>query len=259
MEISSMNMMGGSQGSNVTRIADLPENQVMPTFMEPVKTRSEPNMQSAPSYKPILDVHPNPYGVPKPNAPVDFSQPLQPRYSGEINSDSTGGTNIAALDDGFDTSSTNARAAMRLYEEAAEGQFMPSRDIPQNTIAVEHVQDEQIRVNYIPKPKLTTDFILENSAEIDEEKWQKHRQESYRSSRLDALLSDSQMPFYIAILFLLFHLPATQNLIFHYLSFSSFPLFDAEGVPNIAGKIVMSALFGLAYYGSLRLLDFFDE
>ena len=248
--------------NNVTRIADLPENQVMPTFMEPVKTRAEPSMQSAPSYKPILDVHTNPYGVPKPNAPVDFSQPLQPRYSGN----NSNNNEIASID-GPPQSPPPApqkqngtpNNGMRLYEEAAEGQFLPSRDIPTRSVAADHVQDEQIRANYIPKPKLTTDFILENSAEFDEDRWQKHRQESYRSSRLDALLSDTQMPIYIAILFLLFQLPSTQTLFFHYFSFPSFPLFDADGAPNIWGNLVKSVFFGLAYYVSLRLLDYLGE
>jgi len=242
--------------NNVTRIADLPENQVMPTFMEPVKTRAEPSMQSAPSYKPILDVHPNPYGVPKPNAPVDFSQPLQPRYNSEI----------ASMDGGLPSNppppppTTTTHSSMRLYEEAAEGQHLPSRDIPTRSVAADHVQDDHVRANYIPKPKLTTDFILENAAEFDEDRWQKHRQESYRSSRLDALLSDTQMPIYIAILFLLFQLPATQRLFFHYFSlFPYFPLFDADGAPNVLGNIVKSMLFGVAYYASLRLLDYFGE
>jgi hypothetical protein len=240
--------------NNVTRIADLPENQVMPTFMEPVKTRAEPSMQSAPSYKPILDVHPNPYGVPKPNAPVDFSQPLQPRYNSEIAS--MDGPPSPPPRQPPQTQNNNG---MRLYEEAAEGQYLPSRDIPTRSVAADHVQDEQIRANYIPKPKLTTDFILENSAEFDEDRWQKHRQEAYRSSRLDALLSDTQMPIYIAILFLLFQMPATQTLFFHYFSFSSFPLFDADGAPNMWGNLVKSVLFGVAYYASLRLLDYFGE
>lgn len=64
-----------------TRISELPiQNEVNapPQFIsEPIKTRTE-NVLPNPSYKPIIDVHPNPYGIQKPNSPPDFSKMAPP-------------------------------------------------------------------------------------------------------------------------------------------------------------------------------------
>jgi hypothetical protein len=69
-----------SSSTSTTRISDLPENQVLPSFLESVETKPSKNIQSAAPIYQQLDVHPNPYGVPKPNAPIDFSQPPPQQY-----------------------------------------------------------------------------------------------------------------------------------------------------------------------------------
>jgi len=142
-----------------------------------METKNKPQSQSVPSYTPI-DVHPNPYGVSKPNAPIDFTQPPpQP-----------------------------------------ETYPMPSRDYPQtNTFANdERIQPNYIPPSS-HKKKLTTDFLLEN-ADIDDEQWLQHRQRKYRASKWEQLWDDIQVPIFISVLFFLFQTPYIHNLFFFYLS-----------------------------------------
>jgi hypothetical protein len=75
--------------SDTTRISDLPESNMNGGggggsmnghFMEPIKVSRprDENVVSAPTYQPMLDIHPNPYGVPKPATLPNFSQESPP-------------------------------------------------------------------------------------------------------------------------------------------------------------------------------------
>jgi hypothetical protein len=197
-----------------TRIGDLPDTHQSMSFMEPIKGRIENEPLQAPTYQ-TLDLHPNPYGIPKPSTPMDFSMPSS---------------------------------------SAPPPQFLPNRDIPRPTLS--HVQDEQIQPNYIPKPKLTTDFILENvgSDGFEADKWTNYRQQKYRQSKYDRLVEEIRIPVLVALLFFFFQSTMMQNSFYYY--FSSFPLFSSEGVPNVTGLAVKSALFGGFYYIAIQFADY---
>jgi len=189
-----------------TRISDLPEITVnLPSFMEPVKTRNENNTTSPPPYQPMMNVHPNPYGIPKPDAPPDFNHPL------------------------------------------------PPRDYPRETIG--YTQDDQTKVDYIPQPKLTHDFI--SHFDSSKENWENHRKQKHRLSKLDQLINEFQTPFFIALLFLMFQMPTVNSLFFKYFSFLS--IYGADGNPNMYGLVFKSWLFGLSYYFALKTIDYFSE
>lgn len=198
--------------TDITRISDLPENTTMkmPNFMEPIKVsrpRDENNI-SSPTYQPMLDIHPNPYGVPKPATLPDFTHDQQ----------------------------------------------MPSRDIPRETIG--YLQDEQIKVNYIPPPNHTNDYISQYTHD-NKEKWDNAQKKKYRLSKLDHLINEFQTSFFLILLFLLFQLPTLNSLLFKYFSFLS--IYSSDGNLNTYGLVFKSILFGLFYYLSIKTIDYFCE
>jgi hypothetical protein len=220
---------------DTTRISDLPEN--MPHFMEPVKVSKprDENVVSAPTYQPMMDIHPNPYGIPKPATLPNFSgvPPQQNQFDNQPNQQQ-----FEQQQQSFD------------YPQ----QMMPSRDYPRDTGF--HTQDEQTRVNYIPRPKMTQDFVLENE-KANQEKWEDHRSKKHRLSKLDHLINELQTPFLLAILFFIFQLPTFNSLLFRYFSFLS--IYSADGSPNSYGFIFKSALFGFFYYAFIKSMDYFSD
>jgi hypothetical protein len=209
--------------SNTTRISDLPQQQqenvtmTIPSFMEPVKTRNEPTSTTAPTYQPMMDIHPNPYGVPKPNSPPNFSS--NPSY------------------------------------EPEQQHYLPSRDIPRETAG--YTQDEQIKVNYIPQPKLTNHDFISEQERYTKENWEERRQKKHRLSKLDFLVNEFQTPLFIAILFFLFQLPAFNSFLYKYFSFLS--IYGSDGSLNGYGFVFKSFVFGFFYYFSLKFIDYFSE
>lgn len=181
------------------------------SFIEPqkiLKPRDE-NILSAPTYQPLIDVHPNPYGVPKPSSLPNFQ---------------------------------------------SDNMALPSRDYPRETIG--HIQDEEIKVDYIPHPKISKDFISQHDR-LNKENWEEHRKKKHRLSKLDHLINEFQTPFFLVLLFLIFQLPTVNSLLFKYFSFLS--IYNSDGNLNIYGLVFKSVLFGLFYYLSTKTMDYFSE
>jgi hypothetical protein len=195
---------------NTTRIADLPENTITPSFLESKETKIQPPSYPAMNYEP-LDIHPSPYGFPKPTGDIDFSRPPPPPTP------------------------------------------LPSRDYPSNPGVFVH--DEQIQPHYIPKPRVTADYIM-NHPDDDAAEWMRHKQNQHRLSKMDRFMDEIQTPLIVALLFFLFHTQQFRQLFFYY--FSAFPVFDGE-TPNNTGMIIKSLLFGAAFYAALRLRDYMSE
>lgn len=68
-----------SRNVDTTRITDLPENTQYGGLAEPIKVsrpREENSISASTTYQPLLDVYPNPYGVPKPATLPNFNESI---------------------------------------------------------------------------------------------------------------------------------------------------------------------------------------
>lgn len=210
---------------NITRIVDLPDNSSGPanTF--------NPNLQQPPvtnGYVPI-NLHPNPYGISAQNPimpPPQQQVPAQQQLSEE--------------------------QRQQLYQ--IQQQRLPSRDIPQD--AAGHIQDEQVKPNYIPRPTQTNDFVREHE-DMTEKNLREYEEKNRKEKKLDILLTEFQTPIFITILFFFFQLPIINTLIFKRFSFLS--IHNSDGNFNFNGLIFKSILFGLFYYIAQKFTTFLSE
>jgi hypothetical protein len=119
---------------------------------------------------------------------------------------------------------------------------LPSRDIPRNTDG--YTQDIETTANYIPAPKLTSDYIRD--FQDDEEKTIKTHKEKKRKERLlDTLLTEIQIPVFMGILFFVFQMPLVDTLIFKRFSFMR--IYNEDGNFNFYGLFIKSILFAMSY------------
>jgi hypothetical protein len=208
---------------STTRISDLPEN--IPSFMEPIKVSrpKDEQMITAPTYQPMNDIHPNPYGIEKPKTIPDFSSGMMRNNNNQPDYDFM-------------------------------HQQMPSKDYPRETIG--YSQDVQTQPNYIPPVKNRGDFVAQHDA-INWENWENHRQKKHRVSKMDQIINEFQTPFFLALLFFMFQLTAFNSFIFKNFAFLS--IYNMEGTPNQYGYVFKSVLFSLCYYSSIKLMDYFSE
>lgn len=197
-----------------TRLADLPEN----ITIQP-QQRSGPQDEMGNTYVPI-NVHPNPYGIPQ----QDSTMPLPQQTS------------------------QNRGQQQQQYDPMAElqnlpQQRLPSRDIPMNQLQFQ--QDEEIQPNYVPRAKLTSDYIREYEA-ASEEALRTHEREVRREKTAGNLFSDLQVPILIAVLYFIFQMPVVTTLLYKYFSFLT--IHNADGNMNFTGLLLKSALFGSLFY-----------
>jgi hypothetical protein len=218
---------------NTTRIVDLPDNisvQMPPGVgINMGETTSNRRKLEEPStnYVP-MNVHPNPYG----NSIQPNQMPLpefQPPNGGQ---------------------EKHARTMDPEYVPQQQVR-LPSRDIPMDQSAYQ--QDEEIQPNYIPKPKLTGDYIKEYEL-ASEKKIQQHEKTKQTTEVMDAALSDFQIPFFVTLLFFLFNMPFFNTLMFTYLK--ALPIFHADGNLNFYGILFKSSLFGILFWLFQRSIKF---
>jgi hypothetical protein len=224
--------------ASTTRIADLPENITMQIGV-PVQTNG--SMQSAQQYmqQPIntrqpldmaggehnltytqMNVHPNPYG--NHVQPGTMPLPQQPHMSQQ--------------------------------QQESPQYRLPSRDIPRNTDG--YMQDIETTANYIPAPKLTSDYIRD--FQDDEEKAIKtHKEKRHRERLMDKLFTEIQIPIFIGILFFVFQMPLIDAVIFK--KFSFMRIYNEDGNFNFYGLFIKSILFGLSYSILTRSLEFLSS
>ena len=116
---------------------------------------------------------------------------------------------------------------------------LPSRDIPQNTLPMQH--DEQIKPNYVPdKGNDYIGDILEKEQII-----KNNTKQQNQSDNLDYIYQQFQLPILVAIIYFIFQLPSFRKYIFSFLP----KLFNSDGNPNLYGYVFNSVLFGALYYG----------
>jgi hypothetical protein len=208
---------------STTRIADLPENITMQMngpvqqsqqymlppqqyMQQPMNTRQPLDMAGSENNLNYtqMNVHPNPYG----NSMQPGTMPL---------------------------------SQQQMQHEAPQYR-LPSRDIPSNTD--EYMQDIETTANYIPAPKLTSDYIRDFQ-EDEEVAIKTHKVKKQREHLIDTLLTEIQIPIFIGILFFVFQMPLIDALIFKRFSFMR--IYNEDGNFNFYGLFMKSILFGFSY------------
>ena len=217
-----------SDKPSTTRIADLPENITMQMggpvqsqqyIQQPINTRQPMDMGDSEKNLTYsqMNVHPNPYGnsiqpisIPQQHQSMPSNVYLQPSY--------------------------------QMQSPDAPQYKLPSRDIPRNTDG--YMQDIEITPNYIPPPKLTSDYIRDFQ-EDGEKSIKSHKQKKHRERLIDTVFTEVQLPIFIGILFFVFQMPLIDVLIFKRFSFLS--IYNEDGNFNFYGLFIKSILFGVVY------------
>lgn len=235
-----------------TRISDLPENitMQMPAYGATMNTngggggsgnKQNMNFESPTNYTPI-NIHPNPYGISAQN-PI-MSPPQQP---------------IVQQMNQMEYSTQPPTRQYLSEQQQMEMQNMqqirlPSRDIPMDM--TNYQNDEEIQANYIPKPKVTKDY-LKDYEETSENRIRQHEEKKYRENKLDSVLSDIQTPILIAFLFFFFQLPIMNTFIFK--RFSIMKLYNEDGNFNFSGLVFKSIFFGSVFYSIQKAMTIISE
>jgi len=132
---------------------------------------------------------------------------------------------------------------------------LPSRDIPLETDM--YTQDESITPNYIPPvPKLTGDYIRDYEYD-DEIQLKQYNQKKQKEKLMDRLFTELQIPIFISILFFIFQIPVVNTMIFKRFSFLS--IYSADGNFNFYGLFLKSMMFGFAYFGLTKTIDYISD
>ncbi len=205
----------------------------LPAALQPIHTQQGGYEQSAPTNYIPINIHPNPYGI-SPQNPI-----MSPQSGG-------------SLPQQRQPPPLSEQQQMELQNMAHHR--LPSRDIPID--ATGYLNDEQVQANYVPKVKLTKDYIKDYE-EVTDKKIREHEEKKYRENRVDSLLSEFQVPIFIMILFFLFQLPIVNSMIFKKFSFLS--IYNVDGNFNFYGLLLKSILFGSLYYSIHKAVAFIVE
>lgn len=204
----------------MTRISDLPD------------LGQPQNQLSDGTYMP-MNIHPNPYGLPQQVVGGGLPPPVKTQ------DEKIQQQNIMYMPPDF-----NQMPQQRL----------PQRDIPINMD--DFTQDEQIQPNFIPRPKVTNDYIDEYQ-ETANKKLREYENKKKNEKISDSLFDEIRIPAIISILFFIFHMPIINTMIFKRFSFLS--IYNDDGNFNFNGLILKSVCFGSAFYTMNRTMDFFSE
>ena len=126
---------------------------------------------------------------------------------------------------------------------------LQSRDIPQNT--QQFNSQDQIRPNYVPDEN--EDYI--NNDETLFSMMQKNKQDENKKDRMDMLYDEAQMPLLVMVLFFAFQMPFFKKTIA-----KQFPkLLQTDGNYTLGGYALSTILFGGAFYGIKRSVDYLTD
>jgi hypothetical protein len=227
---------------NTTRIDDLPTNiniKMPNNTGMPVKKNDF--MANSTTYSP-MNIHPNPYGNSVQPSPNNIPSP---EFSNQIQMPTNMMTGMIGADKGFYSNETT-----ELLQQMPSVR-LPSRDIPMDQTYYQ--QDEEITPNYIPKPKLTGDYVREYE-EASEKKLQKHEKNKKMTEKIDHTLTDIQTPLLITLLYFIFQLPILHTFMYKYLTI--LPIFHSDGNLNFYGILFKSILFGILFWGFQNIINF---
>ena len=85
---------------------------------------------------------------------------------------------------------------------------LPSRDIPRNTES--HMQDEQIKPNFVPVVQENSDDYIQNE-ETEDNLWKLSHQTKHSKDSLEILYEEFQIPIIIALLYFILQLPIVRT------------------------------------------------
>ena len=128
---------------------------------------------------------------------------------------------------------------------------LPSRDIPMNTTGM--MNDAQINPNYVPnnyKKEENSDYIGEHEEEeaMNEARYTNNVNNDDTMENIYKLI---QVPLLVGILYFSFQLPVFRKYMLKYIP----SVFSTDGNYNIRGLVFVSSLFGLGYFGVMRVLE----
>jgi hypothetical protein len=211
--------------NDITRISELPENG-------PGGGSSGGGGGSSfggtDQYQP-LNIHQNPYGIPEP------TDRHLPSINVKESSRSVGGGSEGFRGEGFPAQSppTMNRGGHQEYAD--------------------HMMDEQIVANHIPKPKLTTDYLRDYEDKLTKLSAE-HQKAKHQESLITSVYDEMQIPILIGLMFFMFQMPIVNSLMYKYLSFMK--LYNEDGNLNLYGLIFKSTLFGLFYFAFIRITTY---
>lgn len=211
--------------NDITRISELPENG--PSAGSSGGGGGSSFGTGTDQYQP-LNIHQNPYGIPEP------TDRHLPSINVKESSRSSGGS------DGF------------------RGEGFPAP--PPTTMNrgghqeyADHMMDEQIVANHIPKPKLTTDYLRDYEDKLTQLSAQ-HQKAKHQESLITSVYDEMQIPILIGLMFFMFQMPIVNSLMYRHLSFMK--LYNEDGNLNLYGLIFKSTLFGLFYFAFIRITTY---
>jgi len=185
---------------------------------ENITMRVQPEQSGqVPTYAP-MNIHPNPYG-----------NSIQP--------------NVMPLPE----------SKVRFQEENPQMR-LPSRDIPMDQTIYQ--QDEEIQPNYIPRAKLTRDYVRDYE-EVTHDNIKRHENRKDKTSMLDKIFSDLQTPVLVALIFFIFQMPMMNTMFYRNFSFLS--LYNTDGNVNFYGIALKSAVFGSVFYGIQNTMQYLTD
>lgn len=189
-------------------------------------------------YQPI-NVHPNPYGISEQN-------PLaNPEHTKQTNK-------MQHSQEPMMNQQLSQAQIMQLQQQ--QPQHLPSRDIPRDPTV--YSNDEEVQPNYVPKPKKHVDFVSEEEI-MTERNLREYEARLKKENKMDMLLTEIQIPLFIAILYFVFQLPVVNTFLLKYFSFLS--IYDVDGNFNLVGLILKSILFGNVYYILNQSINFLSD
>lgn len=185
-----------------------------------MRMSNEP-LSENPTYAP-MNIHPNPYG-----------NSLQPNV--------------------MNPPQAKPDARVRFREETPQVR-LPSRDIPMDQSMYQ--QDEEIQPNYIPRAKLTSDYVNDYE-DVTNMSIRKHENRKDRTSMIDRILSDLHTPILVALMFFIFQMPMVTTMLYRNFSFLS--VYNPDGNINFYGMVLKSAIFGSVFYGLQNTIQYLTD
>ncbi len=211
--------------NDITRISELPENGPGSSH----GTGGNPGFGTGTEQYQPLNIHQNPYGIPEP------TDRHLPSINVKESSRSAGGGSEGFRGEGFPAQSppTMNRGGHQEYAD--------------------HMMDEQIVANHIPKPKLTTDYLRDYEDKLTKLSAE-HQKAKHQESLITSVYDEMQIPILIGLMFFMFQMPIVNSLMYKYLSFMK--LYNEDGNLNLYGLVFKSTLFGFFYFAFIRITTY---
>jgi hypothetical protein len=117
-------------------------------------------------------------------------------------------------------------------------------------------QDEEIQPNYIPRVKLTSDYVKDYE-DVTNTGIRHHENRKAKTSMVDRILSDLQTPIMVALIFFIFQMPMMTTMLYRNFAFLS--VYNPDGNVNFYGMILKSVLFGSVFYSLQNTIQYLTD